>query len=89
MITDNFSIKVIRINLDKSIIRSNNRYRHKKFLQRYIDYFMYRRLKLFLPFATGLRALTLLISYFLNYKRKNVCSHYYSMTIIIKNYNKY
>jgi len=41
MITNNFSIKVIRISLDKSIIRSNSRYRHKKLRQRYINYYMY------------------------------------------------
>jgi len=41
MITNNFSIKVIRISLDKSIIRGNNRYKHKKFIQRYINYYMY------------------------------------------------
>ena len=57
MITNNFSIKVIRISLDKSIIRGNNRYKYKKFIQRYINYYMYNgRLKLFLPFATGLGA---------------------------------
>ena len=57
MITNNFLIKVIKISLDKSIIRGNNRYKHKKFIQRYINYYMYNgRLKLFLPFATGLGA---------------------------------
>ena len=57
MITNNFSIKVIRISLDKSIIGGNKRYKHKKYIQRYTNYYIYNgRLKLFLPFATGLGA---------------------------------
>ena len=57
MITNNFSIKVIRIGLDKSIIRRNNRYRHKKFLQRYINYYINLwASKMFLPFVTSLGA---------------------------------
>ena len=40
MTTNNFSIKVIRISLDKSIIRSDSKYRHKKFLQRFINYYI-------------------------------------------------
>mgnify|MGYP001186887573 CR=1 FL=1 len=57
MITNNFSIKVVRISLDKSIIGGNKRYKHKKYIQRYTNYYIYNgRLKLFLPFATGLGA---------------------------------
>ena len=40
MITNNFSIKVIRISLDKSIIKGNNRYKQKKFIQGYINYYI-------------------------------------------------
>ena len=57
MITNNFSIKVIRISLDKSIIRGNNRYKHKKFKQRYINYYICIWAPKIIPFATDLGAL--------------------------------
>ena len=60
MITNNFSIKVNRISLNKSIIRINNRYKHKKFLQRYLNYYVLCwRLKFFLPFGQVLGAFPL------------------------------
>ena len=57
MIANNFSINVIRISLDKSLIRGNNRYKHKNLYRDIlITIYMKGRLKLFLPFATGLGA---------------------------------
>ena len=58
MITNNFSITVIRIILDKSIIRNNNSHKHKKFIRDIlITICIIGRLKLFLPITTGLGAL--------------------------------